>query len=1392
MSSKLGLPKDKQRPNFTCCKKKEHSYYVCVNCHAIYHRSCLERKLFITVNSYMIQCCDIKTTTINVDELVNLKTKGKQMENEIEILKNHNDKLNNIIKLNQNEGIEMEEILIDKINQIKNELKDMNNQNMSLIKDIKTYKLRLQELENQPLITSEKSSKTTQTITICLDKGVQANYEKSTEATQTTTGTREKANQVDFDTKQIPMISTRPHVKAVNNKSENMPKNCIINTQKSETIRQKKKLLILADHHGKRLLNKLQTEAPDYLIMIECKPNANLAQITYNLPDKICGFTKNDYILILAGSRDIEQNTKNSYFTKQISHILEATKHTNLIITTIPELYDTEQNHELRDSLNHQIYKLCYPHKHVNTLPFFSRFNREDFNYSGRFLTYDGNIKLAKYICNAINLNNKTNFKLIESIPVRTTNNIVKPTTNTHRGINNLLPIQINTPTDKTSLKTALLKICHINIQSLRNKTQDLEVELSLERKADVLAITEHHLNPNEESSIHLEDYQLASCFTRTNKKKGGSCIFIKEGIESEEIQHIKNESVETVIECSAIKLKNLNTIILCIYRPPNGDLQIFFQKLSAILDLLKHKDKKNKLCICGDFNIDLNNKNKKSKEFKDILTSYNLKPTIINNTRITKTSATLIDNIIINDFHYLNAQVIETGLSDHTLQQIEFLINQPIEVQNFQRSRKYNDKNLKEAYDSLQNQDWHEIVNTNDPNIGYNAFHQIMQNNLNFYFPKTNNKKKKCSSKPWVTTGIKISSKNKKELYKKLQEGLIDIEHYNKYKNIYKQVIKAAKQLQNNKFLENSNNKAKAAWQLTRKLTKKPKKSFNIENLRLGKQTDKEVLNRINKHLINICPDNPQKTTDLPELQHFEHSMFFTPITQEDIINTIRNLKNTHSTGFDEIPVKLLKHTANLIALPLEHLINLTIQTGTFPEMLKRTIIKPIFKKGDKHVITNYRPIALLSNVSKIYEKIIASQLLSYLHTFNILHKNQHGFVTGKNTETALIQVVAKIIEELNSKNKTAGIHLDLSKAFDSIDYEILYSKLEKYGIRGQAVELFKSYLTARYQKVTTEDIRGRSIASEWSIIKKGVPQGSILGPYLFIIYMNDLPPFTNLPTTLYADDTTMIAHNNTTGELEHTIECNIKAITNWFSRNNMNLNADKTTVINYRLTTVEMPPLNIQLDNATLTSEVSTKFLGIHLDQNLNWKNHIDNLAPKISSFSYVLRTLRNTINLENSLSAYYAYVHSNLSYGILLWGNATDINRIFVLQKKCLRSIFNLNHIQSVKSYFIQYRIPTLIEIYIKACAIYVHKNYEDVHEAREHNYNTRLPQHYLRAPATSTTSIQRQFTTQAVKIYNKLPENWKSLPLKKFKQNTKQFLCRGIYTINEFLDGSADFD
>ena len=386
-------------------------------------------------------------------------------------------------------------------------------------------------------------------------------------------------------------------------------------------------------------------------------------------------------------------------------------------------------------------------------------------------------------------------------------------------------------------------------------------------------------------------------------------------------------------------------------------------------------------------------------------------------------------------------------------------------------------------------------------------------------------------------------------------------------------------------------------------------------------------------------------------------------------------------------------------------------MSTSTFPDRLKLSEVKPLFKKGEKINPSNYRPISLLTSFSKIFEKIIYSRLYKHINKNEILAREQFGFRQKSSTELAIYTLTHNILMALNNKIKVGGIFCDLQKAFDSVNHNILLTKMEFYGITGKTKDLIKSYLENRHQRVRIKK-DSRNYYSKWKLITDGVPQGSILGPLFFLLYINDLPSAISDLTTpiLFADDTSLIIANPDGQKFEKEVNETIQKLKKWFHSNLLILNPEKTHFLQFVTKNSNEDQLQRISDNMQISNIEEIKFLGLMINNRLTWQNHINLMISKLNVVSYEIRSLRQLLDLETLKNIYFSLAHSILSYNIIFWGISNNSKAIFKIQKKIIRIIMTVNSRTSCRKLFKILNILPLPSQYIYSLMMFVVKNKE----------------------------------------------------------------------------------
>ena len=409
---------------------------------------------------------------------------------------------------------------------------------------------------------------------------------------------------------------------------------------------------------------------------------------------------------------------------------------------------------------------------------------------------------------------------------------------------------------------------------------------------------------------------------------------------------------------------------------------------------------------------------------------------------------------------------------------------------------------------------------------------------------------------------------------------------------------------------------------------------------------------------------------------------------------------KSTHIGSYS---IKVVKYLSEIISPILCKIVNRSFEMGQFPKFFKTARVIPLYKTGEPNDVNNYRPISILPIFSKIFEKLVYKQIYGYLQINNFLSKNQYGFRKKMSTTDAVIDTTQFIFDSLDKGKTVVSFFLDFSKAFDCVNHAILLRKLEAYGIRGLAKDWFSSYLHNRNQYVVLNNA-----TSLTKSIHYGVPQGSTLGPLLFLIFINDFPLCSSFfKFTLFADDSTLTcSFNHSNIELmKIELERELLKVDKWLSSNRIKLNANKSNFIifSYRK--------NLRIDNIyfgdNLLNQVSTtKFLGIYVDEHLNFKYHIDQMLQKVSRSIGLLFKLKYFLPKNVLLTLYNSLILPYFNYGIVLWHNSPHIslNRVIVAQKRAVRAICQLGYNDHTNNYFKDLNILKIDDLYkLNLCAI-----------------------------------------------------------------------------------------
>ncbi len=886
--------------------------------------------------------------------------------------------------------------------------------------------------------------------------------------------------------------------------------------------------------------------------------------------------------------------------------------------------------------------------------------------------------------------------------------------------------------------------ILHLNVQSLTNKVAELDGLLNILGSPKIMLLTETWLCIDG-CAVNIPNYSFVSS-PRTLGIHGGVGAYICDSVK----YCINVKSCEQMVPNAAnidfllLELTEFNMAVCCLYCPP-GTKPTDILKL---IDFLKSCTKMSHFVAGGDFNINLLVDNNLSLEFLNSLHTVSLHPVISLPTRVTSTSSTLLDNFLC-DFSLLPAQtnVIKTDISDHYLIAMQLNINLTSKLI---KRRIFSNKNKINFANRLQQADWRHLYSLMNVDDAFKYFINKLKRIYNKSFPSKAVEAVKRRS-PWLTQGILNSIKNKNNLYLKSKIDVSLKSAYTKYKNLLTKIIREAKLTYNKKLLYAFKNNSAKLWSHLSSIIK-PKSVANIP-------LNPNALNDFFTSVFQQAPayNNKLKLT-IPDNAFIRESLFMNPITFTELNNIVHSLSNSQTVGSDGFNPKIIKDNFALIANHLIYIFNMSLEKGVFPNMLKNAVVTPVFKGGSHNDANNYRPISILTIFSKMLEKLFYNRLSSFVNKHNILNSNQFGFRMGQSTSLALAHVISSLTNKCNLNNKIAFVLLDLKKAFDLINHELLLNKLSFYGIRGIALQWLRSYLTNRTQKTKINDT-----FSNVKPVSAGVPQGSILGPLLFIIFINDIFQFNtnSIEIYLYADDTAIIFHANTEEELQSIINKFFLKYLNWCNENCILINPSKSMYLTFNTNTAWK--LIITINGTDLINQHCAKYLGVIIDDKLSWSAHVDFITKRccqrIGMFKKVLPNFTNDV----ALLYYNAFIKSCFSYCLMLWFNNDRSGRyklidkishvISLLAKRAGLSVSAYTDKTGINDVMSTYKLQCLLFMYNLNYNVFCLPCFARTINSSVHTHNTRQS---TNVHINSVTSIdKRNFVYHSTLFWNACP-------------------------------------
>lgn len=914
----------------------------------------------------------------------------------------------------------------------------------------------------------------------------------------------------------------------------------------------------------------------------------------------------------------------------------------------------------------------------------------------------------------------------------------------------------------------------HYNIQGVSNKEDMLMLYLS-DKKFNILCLTEHWLNSNDLNCLHLRDYKLVSSFCRNENIHGGVAIFALIGEDCFSLD-VDKYCIPFHAEFAGAMYPRCRAVIIGIYRSSsNGNFAIFLEQLESLLDSVFHTCKY--IVLMGDINCDLVECNANGVSLRDLLSSYGLTHTIVDFTRVTNTSASRLDNIITNyDLNYSETGVVEPGLSDHNAQFIKLKVA-GVEGADCVMRTSIKAGGLMKLKRAMSLIDWEGFsLGSMSAESSVCLFLNVVQHFVQEY-SITKKVEERHGQLPvqWFSRKL-MRMRDALSAVKTVcavTGGREDWEVYKHLKRDYRKEIEKAKLEACSNFILNAENKSKNCWRLINSHRSTASGSMLGGVTPIKPDDFNEFFVGAPGDIVRGLPDHQTNAQELISVIPNNNSSFFLrPVTEADVMSAMARLKNKSSQDHYNLSNRIMKSVCDVIVRPLTVIFNRCLTDGVFPESLKVSRIRPVYKKGNKNDVNNYRPIAITPVISKIFEIILSKRLLEFLNQNNLLNSSQFGFRSGCSTADALSTLLGDIVEGLDMRKHTSVVLCDLTKAFDCVSPDLLADKLTRYGVRGHSLKLFQSYLSDRKQYVEIDGVQ-----SLLQVQKYGVPQGSVLGPLLFNLYINDLPLYLGeKKCVIFADDTTLYASGSDLHALKIETDSLLQQATYWFEMNQLKLNQSKTKTL-------------IFTSDKLIKSQQPVTLLGINLDAHLTWGSQVDRVCSKIASNLYALRKLSGMVPQQVLRVAYFALVESHLTYGLTLWGRSADVGKVFVMQKRAIRAMARIGSREHCTEWFRRFRVLTLPSLYIycsivKICAsLSIYSTHSDLH-----NYETRSRDNLLASRSRLTMSQKNKLD---VRLFNKLPENLKQLDIKGLKAQLREILVDNcFYSVEQYLRTGLD--
>lgn len=930
-------------------------------------------------------------------------------------------------------------------------------------------------------------------------------------------------------------------------------------------------------------------------------------------------------------------------------------------------------------------------------------------------------------------------------------------------------------------LKTSKgLKVGHLNVNGLLSKIDFVSI-LIKDSNLDILALSETKLDGKiNDSEINVNGFDLYRL--DRDRHGGGVAVYIRNQFSSIKIRNLLNDQFES-LWVKVKPNKGKASYVGVVYRSPSTKrpLENVEHLCTYLNNCIKTKIPLGSEIFClGDFNVNMLDKNALSSKIKELCRSCNLSQLITETTRNTETSSSLIDLILTNSQNIVSQGSIHCGISDHNLiYSVSKTYKSKYTPKTIKfRSFKHFDK-VKFVFD-LANANWLPMYQASTIDSACEHFTSIVTSVANVHAPYTE-RRVKGKINEWVNDELRSAIKERDFLIKTAAQTKCS-SNWAKSKTARNKVNKLKNKIKG-KYYQNTlrdlRQKLRELWKKIKEII--PNSTSNkVDSVTLDDGSvindNKSIANQFNNFFTYIGSKLGSKfstcTSDINISPPNGNTFNFQSISLKKVEEVVHSLDNNKATGLDGIGVKFLKEGSPVLCEKLRFLFNFSVEIGCVPKLWKQKRVSPIFKSGDKDTIGNYRPISIASTCMKIFEKVVYKQMIDFITENNILQPNQSGFRSSFSTSSAALDVSEHIIDCLRHHKHACAVLIDLAKAFDTIDHKILLKKLYCYGFRDTSFDWCESYLSDRKQQVLINDTLSDFLTEQ----PYGVPQGSVLGPLFFLIYINDIN--TAIKSSyfhLYADDTIIIKSHDDLNTLVKNMESELLNVHDWLVLNGLTPNKKKCESIFFgnpqQLKKCE--GAQISFKEEVLQTKSSVKYLGVHFDSTLSWKKQVSEIKRKINFKLIKMRPIAKFLDPIDTFSIIRSLVFPYIHYCSTTWYSAAPY-LIKKIQTTCDKTKLFSPLIPTIN---VQQRLNLDLSIFSfkalnKLGPAYLTDRLTKVSSV--HSYGTRQST----SNNVSHSSVANKFATKSIKhtvplLWNTLPETLKTeTSLLRFKTESKK--------------------